>query len=91
MSFIAMPFEEDMIASARVAEIEGDPMGSRVWMSDFDWIDDLRGLTRQELVTKLVHLGREAAHTIRPFVMPAGTKAPSRTRSGFTGSPAKLV
>lgn len=26
----------------------GDPMGSRVWMSDFDLIEDLRGLTRQD-------------------------------------------
>ena len=36
-------------------------------MSDFDWIEDLRGLTRPELVTKLVYLGREAAqeaHTV---------------------------
>jgi 3',5'-cyclic AMP phosphodiesterase CpdA len=36
-------------------------MGSRVWMSDFDLIEDLRGLSRQELILKLFHLGREAA------------------------------
>jgi 3',5'-cyclic AMP phosphodiesterase CpdA len=39
----------------------GDAMGSRVWMSDFDLIEDLRGLSRQELILKLFHLGREAA------------------------------
>ena len=43
----------------------GDAMGSRVWMSDFDLIEDFRGLTRQELVTNLRHLGREAAQEAR--------------------------
>ena len=54
----------------------GDPMGSRVWMSDFDWIEDLRGLTRQELVTKLFYLGREAAQEARSVLVEALAQYP---------------
>jgi 3',5'-cyclic AMP phosphodiesterase CpdA len=39
----------------------GDPIGSRVWMSDFDLIEDFRSLSRQGLVAKLFRLGQEAA------------------------------
>jgi predicted phosphohydrolase len=54
----------------------GDAMGSRVWMSDFDWIEDLRGLTRQELVTKLFYLGREAAQEARTVLAEALAQYP---------------
>lgn len=54
----------------------GDPMGSRVWMSDFDLIEDLRGLTRQELVTKLLYLGRQAAQEARTVLAEALAQYP---------------
>jgi predicted phosphohydrolase len=45
----------------------GDPLGSKVWLSDFDLIEDLQLLSRAELVKKLRQLGMEAAqeaHTV---------------------------